>query len=103
METMETRICKECGRELTIEGNFKRTQFGTYSKVCNDCVREKLRATKAAKAAKVEELKQKQEQDARTFRLADFTPRELMQELARRGYEGKLTFTRVETIDITNF
>lgn len=30
-----------------------------------------------------------------------FTPRELMEELARRGYAGKLTYTA--TIDIRNF
>ena len=40
---------------------------------------------------------------ARNARLAEFTPRELMAELARRGYEGKLTYTRVEEIDINNF
>ena len=100
---METKICERCGKELPLIGNFKQTRWGHYCNICNGCVTEKLRATKATKAAKVEELKQKQEQDASTFRLADFTPRELMQELARRGYEGKLTYTRVETIDITNF
>lgn len=30
-----------------------------------------------------------------------YSPRELMQELARRGYEGKLSFK--QTIDIQNF
>ena len=38
-------------------------------------------------------------EDART--LGQFTPRELMTELANRGYSGKLTYT--QTIDITNF
>lgn len=33
--------------------------------------------------------------------LDKYSPRELMQELARRGYEGRLTFKQV--IDITNF
>ena len=39
------------------------------------------------------------EKDAKT--LDQYSPRELMQELARRGYEGKLTFKQV--IDIQNF
>ena len=33
--------------------------------------------------------------------LDQYSPRELMQELARRGYEGKLTYKQV--IDIQNF
>lgn len=32
--------------------------------------------------------------------LKDYTPRELMLELKRRGYEGVLTFTEHKTIDI---
>lgn len=37
--------------------------------------------------------------DAKT--LDKYSPRELMQELARRGYEGRLTYKQV--IDINNF
>ena len=33
-------------------------------------------------------------------RLKDFTPRELMVELARRGYKGSLEFTETRVIDI---
>ena len=33
--------------------------------------------------------------------LKDYTPRELMLELKRRGYEGVLTYTERKTIDIT--
>ena len=33
--------------------------------------------------------------------LKDYTPRELMLELSRRGYEGVLTYTERKTIDIT--
>ena len=39
------------------------------------------------------------QKDAKT--LDKYTPRELMTELARRGYEGRLTYKQV--IDITNF
>jgi hypothetical protein len=39
------------------------------------------------------------EKNAKT--IDKFTPRELMEELARRGYTGKLSFT--QTIDITSF
>jgi hypothetical protein len=33
--------------------------------------------------------------------LADFTPRELMAELKRRGYEGKITYVETHTIDLS--
>lgn len=32
--------------------------------------------------------------------LGDFTPRQLMEELRRRGYTGKLQFVEVKTIDL---
>ena len=41
------------------------------------------------------------EKDAKT--LDKYSPRELMQELAKRGYEGKLAYTYKQIIDIQNF
>lgn len=38
-----------------------------------------------------------------TTELSRFTPRQLMEELAKRGYKGELTYVRVERIDITHF
>ena len=66
--------------------------MGGYYANCNECVKTKARKTKSEN---VEILKQS--------KLADFTPRQLMEELARRGYEGKLRYTRIEEIDIANF
>ena len=88
---METQKCKCCGRELPVE-NFKMTRWSTRAQVCNDCALEHRKGNHKAK-----------QYGARQLTLQDYTPRELMEELARRGYEGKLTYTRVETIDITNF
>lgn len=92
---METIKCKKCGRDLPHD-KFKLTRWGDYSTVCNECVT-------TARLAAVKANKEKKESEKREIRLSEFTPRELMQELARRGYEGKLTFTKIETIDITNF
>ena len=33
--------------------------------------------------------------------LADYTPRQLMEELKRRGYTGKLQFVEVKTVDFS--
>lgn len=91
----ETKKCKYCGRELPIS-NFKRTRWGSHTSVCIECDTKHRKETKLAKQKVIDEFKLKKE-------LADFTARQLMQELARRGYKGQLTFTRTETIDITNF
>ena len=90
-----TIICKECGRELP-ESSFKMTRWGTHAQVCNECASTKCTKTKRAK-------RESATTQQRELRLKDFTPRELMQELARRGYEGKLTFVEVHEIDIQNF
>ena len=99
---METYVCKKCGMELPIE-NFKLTRWGTRAAVCNDCVTSARIASAKRIADEKEQERQKQIDERKLHRLSDFTPRELMEELARRGYEGKLTYTEVHEIDITNF
>ena len=96
----ETIVCKECGCEKSIT-HFKKTRWGTYAQVCNECATIKRMAT-------IKEMKQQRVTDnenkveiALQMRLKDFTPRELMQELAARGYVGTLEYTEVHRIDIT--
>lgn len=45
---METKKCKECGRELPIT-EFKMTRWGHCSEVCNECVRAKRAETRGNK------------------------------------------------------
>lgn len=96
---METKVCKCCGRELLIS-SFKKGRWGVVS-VCNECDKQH-RAEK--RQQRIDEQKKKVEDvraENRQLCLADFTPRELMEELARRGYTGELTYTM--KIDITDF
>lgn len=102
--TIETKVCKCCGRELPIE-QFKitRQSSGNRASVCTPCtVAKRVETLRLRKQAAREEEAGKM-QEARLLRLVDFTPRELMEELARRGYKGKLTYTQVHEIDIENF
>lgn len=96
---METKICKECGKELPL-WKFKMSRYGVRVGVCTDCAAEKMRKTKATKKEQAEQAKNESVKDARMLRLHDFTPLELMQELKRRGYEGKLTFTVTKVINL---
>ena len=93
----ETRICKVCGRELSIN-EFAKNGMG-ITHVCKECVTNRKRS----KREETKLLKQ-QVQDAakaRSLRLKDFTPRELMQELKERGFDGKLKYVRVEEVDLS--
>lgn len=94
---METKVCKSCGRELPLE-SFYRNYFGITS-VCKECNR-KNRAD-AQKRRYDKQSMAEQLNETRKMRLAEFTPLEIMKELARRGYEGHLNYTETHTIDIT--
>jgi ribosome-binding protein aMBF1 (putative translation factor) len=92
--------CKCCGRELPIYC-FKASRWGGRVSVCTECATNKLRENKQKR---LDEQKQKAEDmraETRQLCLADFTPRELMAELKRRGYEGKITYVETHTIDLS--
>ena len=96
----ETKVCKCCGRELPVN-NFKSSRWGGRVSVCTECATNKLRENKQKR---LDEQKQKVETmraETRQLCLADFTPRELMAELKRRGYEGTLTYVETYTIDLS--
>jgi len=90
---MEQMTCKECGRVLP-ETAFKATRWGGRASVCTACATAKRKSNSTAKH-------EMDVNEAKAMRLRDFTPRELMQELAARGYVGTLEYTEVHRIDIT--
>lgn len=45
---METKKCKECSRELSID-NFAMSRWGKRNDVCRECVREKKADSRYAK------------------------------------------------------
>ncbi len=99
MEQETVKTCKCCRRELPIN-NFKKGRWG-YVSVCIECDK-KHRAEK--RKARIDKAKQKIEDvraENRQLCLNDFTPRELMAELKRRGYEGKITYVETHTIDLS--
>ena len=102
MEQGTVKTCKCCGRELPIY-NFKATRWGTRVSVCTECANQKARDNKIRKQQEQEMAKAREnaKKSERQKMLEQYTPRELMEELARRGYTGELTYTM--KIDITNF
>lgn len=103
---METKKCTCCGMEKPITEfkniGIKDGKVGVLS-ICSDCMRQKQdRGRQMAKVEKQQKIA-KEVAYARQMRLQDFTPRELMEELKRRGYTGKLQVQRIEIIDISDF
>ena len=92
-----TKVCKCCGRELSVT-EFRRTKLGVMN-TCKECVRQHQIAAKLDK--KIASMKGDEVEKARCQRLEDFTPRQLMERLRDLGYEGELTYTRVEKINLS--
>lgn len=90
-EAKATKKCSICGKTLPLSAFYSNSSSkdGHHS-CCKECYKQ--RNKKFYEAAK---------EKLRTSRLADFTPRELMEELRRRGYEGKLYYTEVHTIELS--
>ena len=95
----ETKVCKCCGRELPIS-NFKKGRWG-YVSVCTECDKQHRAENKQSRINMAKQKIEDVRAENRQLCLADFTPRELMAELKRRGYEGKLVYTETHTIDLS--
>lgn len=98
----ETKVCKCCGRELPINC-FKATRWGTRVSVCTECANQKAHDNKIRKQQEQEMVKAREDakKSERQKTLEQFTPRELMEELYRRGYRGKLEYTETHIIDLS--
>lgn len=99
---MGTIICKNCGRELD-ETMFKLSRWGKRVSVCTECAKAKRKENAMREAEEKLDEMSAAVQNARHLRIHEFTPRELMEELSRRGYTGKLEYTETKVIDISNF
>lgn len=80
-EIKNTKVCKVCGNELPLDcfNRHGRSSDG-YASVCKACAKKQGGTTNAE--------------------LAKFTPRELIAELAARGYHGKLVYVQRHEIDV---
>lgn len=93
---METKVCKNRGRELPLS-EFHKRHLG-YDKCCKQCYSEN-RKQKHEKKKNIDDM-ERQLTEAKQARLNDFTPLELMLELKRRGYQGTLIYIEEHRIDL---
>ena len=86
---METKICRICGEEKPISDFPKHHQckddIDTRCKCCANAYNKTNRAKRIVKGGG-------------NPKLANFTPRELIEELRTRGYKGTLEYTKTITL-----
>lgn len=107
-----TQVCRDCGRVLPLS-EFKMTRWGGHSGVCRECEREKRKPYKKREPKRDiysgDETPRGSTRVSGTTRvsvtrltrnplLKDFKPRELIDELRARGYEGTLRFVQEITL-----
>lgn len=98
----EKKKCKCCGRELPVS-EFSMSGGGCLLNTCKECMRKKQ--SEGRKKRKEELDFEKELADAKKMRLADFTPRDLMEELARRGIDGDMRIpeTTYKVVKLSSF
>ena len=87
---METKFCKECGKELPLSAfSQHHVSKDGYMSVCNDCRETKRKQNPMGGGKLIVKPIVGGNPD-----LAGFTPRELIEELKARGYKGTLKIER---------
>lgn len=82
----QNKVCRECGRELGIENYYRGNCKDGYMHLCKECFSKKYRADKKERSPLHKVFTNPE--------LARFTPRQLMDELAARGYHASGTVTK---------
>ena len=95
LQQLSVKTCKKCGEVLSLNEFYKRKNssdgYSSYCKKCHNAMCSQYQRNK------IQKLKQKSRQDL----LEELSSRELILELKRRGYEGKLQYVEVHNIDIS--
>ena len=87
---METKICRICGEEKPITDFVKNNLYKDgYDTRCKACFNDYQKASY--------HVRKRTPKDGNPA-LADFTPRELIDELRARGYKGTLEYTKTITL-----
>lgn len=91
------KTCRRCGRALPIEQFYadKKSPDGHYT-YCRECHSEQNKESYARR--KERNARQTTGEGNVDGSLSAFKPRELIEELRRRGYKGELTYTHKITL-----
>lgn len=95
---MKTKVCSKCGQEKSVEEFYAHsTAKDGLQPYCKYCQKEVAQNRVSEPKVKIKPEALAGVNKRPVFRednpLSLYTPRELMQELYNRGYEGELTYT----------
>lgn len=84
MDNIQAKVCRLCGREKTLDEFHKNNKSKDgHQSYCKECNKDYSKRNKH-----INETPQKTSNPD----LAQFTPRQLIEELRSRGYKGTLTY-----------
>lgn len=91
---MATKVCRQCGKELPLaEFSQRSSNRDGLSHICKACYNENARANYARKRLGGAKNSTHPIKGSSDSPLANFTPRQLIDELRSRGYSGELKYT----------
>lgn len=86
--TQATKVCTRCGKELPVDQFSRRSSSADGLQMwCKSCQRESQRISRSNRQLPPPPVK-----GDPSSPLAEFTPRQLIEELHNRGYRGELQY-----------
>lgn len=97
-ESKTTKVCAHCKQEKPVhEFGIKKTAKDGLNCYCKDCIRAFQKKTADKRRENNRRLMLLEKEGVNN--LSNYTPRQLMEELARRGYKGVLKYTNIIDIE----
>lgn len=98
---METKVCKECGKELPLSQFYtdKSSKDG-YRARCKACYKENQKRSRMKHIKDAPKVESDVVKECKENNLDDVPARLLISELRRRGYRGKLELVTVQEVVI---